>query len=300
MPNNRGLQYLRKNFDSAAIVSALSAVALTDDAAALEDRDYAVLAALRRSNSVLENAPLPEVQGYLRGLDDDQVPGLVSNVKGILHEMEFVRVENEDGDSVYASFFDATNHPDTDVQFIDESTGEAWEAQLKATDDASYVTDWIDRHPGGEILVTDEIARRMDLPTSGQSNDQLTTDVEDFVDKMAEADDADTFWDYFPALSIASMSVVVWELWQRHRRGEINWEAFKRLTARATGLKLAKIGIIGLLLSIPVVGQATGAVLVAKLLLSAKATWYDPQWVQSKAQQVVPADGPRPAGSARR
>ena len=196
MSNNRGLQFLRKNFDTAAIVSALSAVALTDDVATLEDRDYAVLAALRRSNSALESAPLPEIQGYLRGLDDDQVPGVVSNVKGILHEMEFVRVENEDGDSVYASFFDATNHPDTDVQFIDEFTGETWEAQLKATDDAAYVTDWIDRHPGGEIFVTNEIAHLMDLPTSGQSNEQLTADVEGFVDKMAEADETDTFWDY--------------------------------------------------------------------------------------------------------
>ena len=298
MPTSRGLQYLRKNFDSAAILSALSAVALTDDAAALEERDYAVLAALRRSNTVLENAPLPEVQGYLRGLDEDQIPGLVSNVKGILHEMEFVRVENEDGDSVYASFFDAANHPDTDVQFIDESTGETWEAQLKATDDTSYVADWIDRHPGGEILVTDEIAQRMELPTSGQSNDQLTTDVEDFVDKMAEADDANTFWDYFPALSLASISLVVWELWQRYQRSEIDWRTFKRHSARATGLKVAKIGTIGILLSIPVAGQVTGALLVAKLLLGAKATWYDSAWAQRKAPKGTQACSPtfgRPA-----
>ena len=298
MPTTRALQYLRKNFDSTAIMSALSAVALTDDAAILEERDYAVLAALRRSNTVLENAPLPEVQGYLRGLDEDQIPGLVSNVKGILHEMEFVRVENEDGDSVYASFFDATNHPDTDVQFIDESTGETWEAQLKATDDASYVTDWIDRHPGGEILVTDEIAQRMELPTSGQSNDQLTTDVEEFVDNMAEADDADTFWDYFPALSLASISLVIWELWQRHQRREIDWPTFKRLSARATGFKVAKIGTIGLLLSVPVVGQVTGALLVAKLLLSAKSTWYDTAWLQRRAQQSPQADNPAFGGPA--
>ena len=285
MPGSRGLHYLRKNFDPLAIVTALSAIALTDDASVLEDRDYVVLAALRRSSSILENASLPEIQAYFRGLNEDQIPGLVSNVKGILHEMEFVRVENEDGDSVYASFFDSTNHPDTDVQFIDESTGETWEAQLKATDDASYVTDWIDRHPEGEILVTDELAQQMELTASGQSNDQLTTDVEDFVDKIIDADDADTFWEYFPTLSLASISLVVWELWQRYQRREINWEAFKRLSARATGLKLTKIGAIGLLLSIPFVGQVTGAILVAKLLLSAKTTWYDPLWVQRKAQQ---------------
>lgn len=298
MTIHRGVHYLRKNFDSAAIVAALAAIAATDEAGDLSDGDHAVLAALRRSNSVLEDAPLPEIQDYLRGLDEEQVPGLVSNVKGILHEMEFVRVENEDGDSVYASFFEATNHPDTDVQFLDRSTGETWEAQLKATDDAAYVNDWIERHPGGEILVTDELAQQMDLPTSGQSNDELTANVEDFVDKMVSADDADGFWDYFPALGAASVGVVVWELWRRHQRGEVNWDAFKRLAARATGLKLAKIGTIGLLLTIPVVGQVTGAALVTKLLLSAKATWYDPARVQRKAQQGAQADSPAFGGPA--
>ena len=203
MAAHRGLHYLRKNFDSAAIVAALSTIALTDDAGALSEGDHAILAALRRSNSVLENAPLPEVRDYLRSLDEDQVPGLISNVKGILHEMEFVRVENDDGDSVYASFFDATNHPDTDIQLLDRATGETWEAQLKATDNAAYVTDWIEQHPGGEILVTDELAQRMDLSTSGQSNGELTSSVEDFVDRMVAADDADDFWDYFPALGAA-------------------------------------------------------------------------------------------------
>lgn len=298
MATHRGLHYLRKTFDSAAIVTALSTIALTDDAGDLSEGDHAILAALRRSNSELGTAPLPEIQDYLRGLDDEQVPGLISNVKGILHEMEFVRVENEDGDSVYASFFDATNHSDTDIQLLDRCTGETWEAQLRATDDPAYVTDWIERHPGGEILVTDELAQRMDLPTSGQSNSELTTETEDFVDKMVSADDADDFWDYFPALSAASVGLVVWELWRRHQRGEINWEAFKRLAALATGLELAKIGVIGLLLSVPVVGQVTGAMLVAKLLLSAKETWYDPQWVQRKVQQCAQADSPAYGGSA--
>lgn len=298
MASHKAIHYLRKNFDSAAIVTALSTVALTDEASDLEEGDHAVLAALRRSNSVLENAPLPEIQDYLQRLDEDQIPGLVSNVKGILHEMEFVRVENEDGDSIYASFFDATNHPDTDIQLLDRSTGETWEAQLKATDDSSYVSDWIEQHPGGEILVTDELAQKMDLPTSGQSNDQLTADVEDFVDRMVTAKDADDFWDYFPALGAASVALVVWELWRRHQRGEINWESFKRLAARATGLKIAKIGAIGLLLSIPVVGQVTGVMLVAKLLLSAKATWYDARHAKRKAQQGAQADNRAFGGSA--
>ncbi|MGK0618709.1 hypothetical protein [Meiothermus cerbereus] len=285
MPDAKGIHYLRTNFDSAAIVAALLAVALTDEPGNLEERDLAILAALRRSNSMLEDASLSEIQHYLRGLDEEQIPGLVSNVKGILHEMEFVRIENEDGDSIYASIFDETNHLGTDVQLLDRATGEVWEVQLKATDSASYVTDWIEQHPGGEILVTDELAQKMDLPTSGQSNEELTTNVEDFVDRMLTAKDADDFWDYFPALGVASSTVVVWELWRRHQRGEVSRERFMRLAARATGLKIAKIGAIGLLLSIPVVGQVTGAALVARLLLSAKATWHDARSVIRKAQQ---------------
>ena len=290
MSASKGIHYIRRNFDAAGIVAALATVALTDDASDLDERSHAILAALRRSNAVLENAPLTEIQDYLQILDDDQIPGLVSNVKGILHEMEFVRVENEDGDSVYASFFDATNHPGTDIQLIDQYSGDTWEAQLKATDDASYVTDWIERHPDGEILVTDELAHKMDLPTSGQSNDQLTADVEDFVDRMVAGSDADDFWDYFPALSVTSIAVVVWELWRRHQKGEITRDTFKRLAARTTGIKIAKIGTIGLLLSIPVVGQVTGALLVAKLLFSAKATWFDTTPGKPNAQQGAQMD----------
>src|SRR5687767_250523 len=215
MRGSRGIHYLRTNFDYIAIVSALSAIALTPDPAQLTGTDHAVLAALRRSNNALEDAALVDVQGYLRGLSDEQVPGLVSNVKGILHEMEFVRLENEDGDSVYASYFDATNHPGTDVQLIDSITGETWAVQLKATDSTAYVTDWIDEHPGVGILVTDEIAQRMHLPTSGMSNHELTTDVESLVDRMISSDGADGFWDYFPVLSAASAGLVVWSLWQR-------------------------------------------------------------------------------------
>ena len=284
MASQRGVHYLRKNFDSVAIITAISAIALTDNPNHLNEKDYAVLAALRRSNSMLENATLSEIQSYLRQLDETQVPGLISNVKGILHEMEFVRLENEDGDSVFASFFDATNHPDTDVQLLDRYSGETWSVQLKATDDASYVADWIEQHPEGEIRVTDELAQYMNLPTSGQSNSELTMNVEDFVDKMITVDEDDNFWDYFPVLGVASISIVIWELWERHQKHEITLNEFQHLVAHATGLKIAKVIFLGFLLSLPVIGQVTGAVLVAKLLLNTKATWYDPIWKNHRLQ----------------
>jgi len=273
--NGKLYQYIRRNIDEAAIVAALAAVGTTEFLAELSDQDQLVLAALRRANHSLSDATVEEIQSYLSGLDEEQIPGLVSNVKGIVHEMEFVRLENEDGDSVYASMFEQSNHPDTDVNFVDAASGATWEVQLKATDNVGYVQDWIDTHPDGEILVTSELAEEMNLPSSGQTNEQLTASVQDFVDKMVESDAAEEMWDYFPALSVLSVSIIVFELWRRYQRGEINSLRFKQLVALATGLKVAKIAAITFLLTIPVVGQVTGALLIANLLLGAKSTWFD-------------------------
>jgi len=264
------LKYLRTNFDTAAILASLATVAFSEDASALSDEDQAVLAALRRSNSELEEAPLEDIRAYLQGMDSEQIAGLVSNVKGILHEMEFVRLENEDADPVYASYFSAINHPDTDIQLIDASTGETWEVQLKATSDSSYVQDWIENHPDGEILVTEELAEDLDLPTSGLSNEELTVNVTDFVERLIDAPEAATFWDHVPALSALTLGMAVWELWKRYQEGEIAWETFKQLAARATGLKIGKIVAIATLLAIPGISQVTTIVLMGRLILNAR------------------------------
>lgn len=269
------IHYVKTNFDSIAIVTILGKLAFQADSDELNDEDLAVLGALRRAVPDLREASFDEIQDYLEVMGERQLVGLTSNVKGVLHEMEFVRVENEDGDSVYASYFEATNHPDTDIQLIDHATGASWDVQLKATDNASYVQDWIDAHPDGEILVTEELADRLDLETSGESNQELTADVDQFVDKMIAEPETSSLWDYFPALTAASIALVVWQLWRRYRSGEISMTQFKRLSAKATGIKVAKIGMLTVLLAIPVVGQASGAVLIAKLLLSARDTWFE-------------------------
>lgn len=267
---NPSLKYIKKNFDSLSIVTVLGKIAVTEQLTELSECEQAILSALRRSNNSLTESSTQDIQEYLANLDDSQVPGLVSNVKGILHEIEFVRLENEDGDDIYASFYKDTNHPDTDVQLIDQASGETWAVQLKATDSSHYVQEWIDEHPNGEILVTDELAKELELPSSGMENEELTSSVDVFVDKMVSADEGDVFWGYFPALTLASMSIVIWELWGRHRSGQLSKSEFQNLAARATGLKAAKFASIGVLLSIPVVGQVTGALLIANLLLGAR------------------------------
>jgi len=282
--SSKAYRFIKRNFDEAAIIAALASIA-TSDPGDLTDNDHYILAALRRMKNDLSEASPEEIQTYLSSLSDEQIPGVVSNVKGIVHEMEFVKLENEDNDHIYASMFDQTNHPDTDILFIDAKTGDTWEAQLKATDNTEYVNEWIASHPDGEILVTTEITDEMGLPTTGISNDSLTTSVESFVDKMIHIDTQSTIWNYFPALSIASISIILFELWTRYKNKEISLTQFKVFAGLAAGLKVTKIALLATLLTIPIIGQITGALLIASFLIDSKRTWFDkpPIYVAPKA-----------------
>lgn len=261
---------IRTNLEETLILVSLGRIAFSNFHE-LSDTDQAVLSALRRSTSAFHNSTVEEIGDYLRGMDEDALPGVVSNTKGILHEMQFVELENEDGDSVYASIFATTNHPGTDVQFVDTETGATWEVQLKATDYVAYANGWVDNHPDGEILVTSELADRTDLDSSGLSNQELTEDVESLVDKML-LDEPD-IWDYLPMVTTLTLANILCALWIRLQEGAIDWQRFKFLAAKASGIKVAKIAILGYLLSMPVVGQMTGAVLIAKFIISVRDAW---------------------------
>ncbi len=264
---NANIRYFAKStWDELLILGTLAKVTY-DNATYFNDEEYAVLAALRRTTPDLSNASPEEIGDYLRTMNEDSIVGVVNNTKGVLHEMEFVALENEDGDTVYASLFADPHHADTDVQFTDSVTGSVWEAQLKTTSDPSYINEWLDQHPDGDIIVNSEMADKMGLASSGLSNQQLTLTTEDFLDKALAADD-DSLWDYVPFLSVASISWIVWGLWQRYCQKLITLDEFKQLAARATGIKVAKISVLVLLLSIPVVNVITGAALVAHVITS--------------------------------
>ena len=260
--------YISKRFDESAILAILGKVAFTPDPTLLEE-DFAVLAALRRSSSDWDLS-ISETADRLASYDDSQIGGLVNNVKGILHEMEFQCLENEDGDSVVAALFPDTNHRSVDVQMLDQETGETWEVQLKATDDMSAIGAWMDSNPDTEILVTEELSERMGLPSSGLSNEDLTMRTEDFVDRMIELGDEadDTLWDYFPPLVAASAGIIVFELWRRYRSGQISIEQFKTLTLRTLGLKAAKYGAIFAALAVPGFNIVVGAYLLGSLIFA--------------------------------
>jgi hypothetical protein len=86
------IRYVRRNFDEAIILGALATAAFRPDQELTAD-ERVVLAAFQRSSVSLRDADPDELRTYLRSLDDSQLPGVVSNVKGILHEVQFVEME---------------------------------------------------------------------------------------------------------------------------------------------------------------------------------------------------------------
>lgn len=261
-------RYISRRFDEAAILATLGKLAFSPEPALLE-QDYAVLAALRRSSAEWDLS-VADTAERLAAYDETQIGGLVNNVKGILHEMEFQRLENDDGDSVVAALFSDTNHRTVDVQLLDEKTGDSWEVQLKATDDMSAIGSWIDSNPDTEIVVTEELSERMGLPSSGLSNEDLTIRVEDFVDRVIEigGDADDTLWNYFPPLVAASAGLIVFELWRRYRAGLISLEDFKALSFKTLGIKAAKYGAIFAALAVPGLNVIVGAYLLGSLIFA--------------------------------
>lgn len=290
------IHYLRKNFDALAITTVLAKLAWNARTPQLTEADQAVLAALRRSHAELANAPLEDIQAYLQGFDEQQIVGLVSTVKGMLHDMEFVRLDHEDGDSLYAAYLDQHDHTDFDVLLADQHSGESWQLQLKAIEGTGTGKDWIAAPPEEMLLATEEIVAQLGLESSGLSTKELTQSVEDAIDVIVTAKDPNDehFWDYFPAISVASVSLAIYELFRRYQQQEISWSEFKWMAAKVSGIKVSKIAFIGLLLGLPVVGQVTGTYLVAKLLLNAKATWFEKESALYRKLQAYWASKQKP------
>ena len=268
---NDGFRFIKNDIDKAMIVGVIGSFAFGGDQS-FSPKEQIIIDALRRSMIELKFATIEDISEKLSRFDPERMPGLVSHIKGIVHEMEFVAFENEDGDSVFAALHSGTNHPGYDVKMIDENTNESWEIQLKATDDKGYVQDWIAQHPDGEIVVTSEIAEKMDLPSSGLSNEGLKTSINDFIDGMIELQEDETIWKYFPYLLPISVAFVVYELFKRYKKGEITKKQFRNLTIKATGIKASKFAAIFLLLSIPIVNIVTCIALITKLIKDIRNT----------------------------
>jgi hypothetical protein len=261
-------KFFKKNLEEICLVGTLAELSIKD-AQALSGDDEILLEAVRRStNNLSSDSSNKDVLSYLANYEEEQIPGLVSNIKGIAHELYFAQAENEDGDNITAELYEDTNHEGYDVKLINESTGEVSEIQLKATDNKNYVTDWIDNHDGN-ILVTKEIADKMGIESTGISNEKITVDTEDFISHAIKMNE-ESLSDSIPALSMVSVSLIIFALYKKYSRKEISLATFKAKALVFSSKKLLKIGTLTLLLSIPAIGQATGAYLVYSVLQDGK------------------------------
>ena len=263
--------YVRNNFDEGAILSSLISIAAKGGERSLTSDESIVLAALRRSAKKFEDASVEEIGEILNSYDDNQIPGLVNNVKGILFELEYVEIENSDGDSIFAYQFEQTNYPTYDVQLIDEQTGEIAEIQLKATNSASYVKSWMDEH-GDNIVVTDEVAEELGLEGVGISNEELEVKVEDFLEKIKDVDE-ESLVPMLGNIGTISLAISLVFLVKKWIDGEIKREEFLKTAALITGKKVVKFSIIAVALTIPGINFVTAVGLATSLIVQGKRTF---------------------------
>ena len=147
-----------------------------------------VFDAIRRGYNDLEESTPEEICAYFSDLEQSELVGHISNIKGILFEQEVVDALNEQG--VSASLFELTNHPDTDLMILD-SDDVIGEFQLKATDSASYISSTLEDNPDIPIITTHEVADDFDnssmIIDSGIDNEALTTAVSSVLSDNSDA-----------------------------------------------------------------------------------------------------------------
>lgn len=154
-----------------------------------EDRFTMIISAMQRVNPELSNMTPTGIGDYLGNLSPDQLQGVVSNTKGVYHEMLYVDSLSGAGPGIEVALHPDINHPGSDVVF--SSDGEIYnEVQLKATDSISYVNEHYEKYPNIDVIATDEVASKIDgVESSGFSNSILEQDVSTEIVQLVSGND---------------------------------------------------------------------------------------------------------------
>jgi hypothetical protein len=144
--------------------------------------------ALRRMKSDWEELSTGELSDALQEYDAIQLKGILSNAKGIYHELLFVDQFNQNHTYQKAQVFEETNHAGADIQIVDVATGEVIkEAQLKALQDDYGITEHFERYPDIEVIATSEVASLVDgVESSGISNQEITEQMSRLVNDLSD------------------------------------------------------------------------------------------------------------------
>lgn len=114
-------------------------------------------------------------------MSPEQLQGVVSNTKGVYHEMLYVDSINSSGGE--AALHEDLNNPGSDVVISDD--GALSEVQLKATDSVAYVNEHLEKYPEIDVVVTSEVASKIDsVESSGFANEVLQQDVTSSIDEL--------------------------------------------------------------------------------------------------------------------
>ena len=264
-------EFIQKNIDEMAIIAVMHKIKNGDTL--LNEEENIILQAMIRSTDRIvdmDSAALYVEEMIKRG--SESVMGAASNIKGIAHDLQYAKIENEDGDNIFAFVPEDTSHPQYDVLEYNIKTGEQEWVQLKSVSDPDTVYDWIEKYPGSEdaLRVSEEIAKKHGWESSNISDEQMSKNVEDFFQKLEKFDSTliDKLIETAPPLTILSSSFAVYKLFKKYQNKELTKNKFIFLSTKITGIKAAKISTIMALLSLPVIGQVTAVYLISKLMLS--------------------------------
>jgi len=231
----------------ASVVIAVTFQRLLDDQlSALGSESDLVMDALRRSTNHLNDASVTELSAYVSGLSHEQLAGVVSNTKGIYHEMLFTEMHNASGAAESAQVMKETNFPGADVQFFLD--GEVVrEVQLKAISSPTTVYEHLERYPDIEILVTEETAAILDgIDSSGFSNAVLSQDVANRLNELKSDGLLDDITEGILTSAFVTSAFVVWNVLKAREPRSIDFKQYLSNAGIAVGTSTAVDGAIAL------------------------------------------------------
>jgi uncharacterized protein (DUF697 family) len=265
-------EFVQKNIDELAVISVISKLR-SGEKIVTEEETVILEAMIRSSNKITDLDSAINFAKTTAAKGADSLMGAANNIKGIAHELIYIKTENEDGDSVFAFMPEDTNHPQFDVLTINNATGEQKWEQLKTTTNPENINSWIEKYPGseGSLKVNIEMADKLGFESTGISDKELTIDVNNFLDKLIQMDEnaLTQIIETSPPLTIIAASFVVYGLYKRYQQDEISKKQFISMSAKITGIKAAKIVMLLSLLALPGIGQVVAVYLISSLMFSA-------------------------------
>jgi len=265
-------EFVQKNIDELAVISVISKLR-SGEKIVTEEETVILEAMIRSSNKITDLDSAINFAKTTAAKGADSLMGAANNIKGIAHELIYIKTENEDGDSIFAFMPEDTNHPQFDVLTINNATGEQKWEQLKTTTNPENINSWIEKYPGseGSLKVNIEMADKLGFKSTGISDKELTIDVNNFLDKLIQMDEnaLTQIIETSPPLTIIAASFVVYGLYKRYQQDEISKKQFISMSAKITGIKAAKIVMLLSLLALPGIGQVVAVYLISSLMFSA-------------------------------